>query len=98
MRAVILVMDSVGIGGAPDAPSYGDEGADTLGHIAEACALGDADNSVRQGPLRIPHLAELGMGEPANSRPVGVLGGWLVMAAPSPHILAAPASFPRARI
>jgi len=56
-------MDSVGIGGAPDAPSYGDEGADTLGHIAEACAVGDADNSVRQGPLRIPHLAELGIGE-----------------------------------
>src|SRR3954470_5261309 len=63
MRAVILVMDSVGIGGAPDAPSYGDEGADTLGHIAEACAVGDADNSMRQGPLRIPNLADLGMGE-----------------------------------
>ena len=63
MRAIVLVMDSVGIGGAPDAPAYGDEGANTLGHIAEACALGDADSAIRQGPLHIPHLDELGIGE-----------------------------------
>ena len=62
MRAVILVMDSVGIGGASDAKLYGDEGADTLGHIAECCALGDADSQVRQGPLHIPHLEALGIG------------------------------------
>jgi len=36
MRALILVMDSVGIGAAPDAATYGDDGADTIGHIAEA--------------------------------------------------------------
>ena len=63
MRTMILVMDSVGIGGAPDAALYGDQGADTVGHIAEACALGDADNAERQGPLRLPHLAGLGLGE-----------------------------------
>jgi phosphopentomutase len=63
MRALILVLDSVGIGGAPDAALYGDDGADTLGHIAQACALGDADNTERQGPLQIPHLVELGMAE-----------------------------------
>jgi phosphopentomutase len=33
MRALLLVLDSVGCGGAPDAADYGDEGADTLGHI-----------------------------------------------------------------
>ncbi len=33
MRALLLVLDSVGCGGAPDAAAYGDEGADTLGHI-----------------------------------------------------------------
>jgi phosphopentomutase len=33
VRALLLVLDSVGIGGAPDAAKYGDEGADTLGHI-----------------------------------------------------------------
>ena len=63
MRALILVLDSVGIGAAPDAALYGDDGANTVGHIAEACALGDADNAHRQGPLHIPHLVELGLGE-----------------------------------
>jgi phosphopentomutase len=63
MRALIVVMDSVGIGAAPDAAAYGDEGADTIGHIADACAVGDADTDVRQGPLRLPHLVELGLGE-----------------------------------
>jgi phosphopentomutase len=63
MRALILVMDSVGIGAAPDAAAYGDDGADTIGHIADACAVGDADNGIRQGPLHLPHLVELGLGE-----------------------------------
>jgi phosphopentomutase len=53
----------VGIGAAPDAAAYGDEGSDTIGHIAEACAVGDADNEIRQGPLDLPHLVELGLGE-----------------------------------
>ncbi len=34
MRALVLVLDSVGIGLAPDAAEYGDAGANTLGHIA----------------------------------------------------------------
>ena len=42
-RAFIVVIDSFGIGGAPDAERFGDTGADTLGHIAEACARGKAD-------------------------------------------------------
>jgi len=63
MRALILVMDSVGIGCAPDAVHYGDEGSDTIGHIAEACARGEADNGQREGPLRLPHLVGLGLGE-----------------------------------
>lgn len=63
MRALIVVMDSVGIGAAPDAERYGDEGADTVGHIAEACALGRADNDRRKGPLQIPALVALGLGE-----------------------------------
>ena len=41
-RAILIVLNSVGCGGAEDASAYGDEGADTLGHIAEACALGVA--------------------------------------------------------
>ena len=33
-RAILLVLDSVGIGGAPDADAFGDAGANTVGHIA----------------------------------------------------------------
>lgn len=60
---MILVLDSVGVGAAPDAALYGDEGSDTVGHIAEACALGRADNRQREGPLHLPNLVELGLGE-----------------------------------
>jgi len=63
-RALVLVLDSVGIGAAPDARQYGDEGSDTVGHIAEACARGAADRAgLRSGPLRLPNLARLGLGE-----------------------------------
>jgi phosphopentomutase len=63
MRALILVLDSVGIGAAPDAAQYGDEGADTIGHIATACALGKADDAERAGPLVVPNLMRLGLAE-----------------------------------
>jgi phosphopentomutase len=56
-------MDSVGIGSAPDASSYGDAGADTVGHIAEACVRGDCDNGSRKGPLQVQNLARLGLGK-----------------------------------
>jgi phosphopentomutase len=60
-RAILMVMDSVGCGGAPDAADFGDEGANTLGHIALACAEGRAEDR-RSGPLRVPTLARLGLG------------------------------------
>ena len=63
MRAFVLVLDSVGIGGAPDAAAYGDEGADTVRHIAEACARGEANDARRSGPLALPNLVRLGLGE-----------------------------------
>ncbi|MGY4158494.1 phosphopentomutase [Bradyrhizobium sp. USDA 4461] len=78
MRALILVMDSVGIGMSPDAELYGDGGADTVGHIAEACARGTADNDARKGPLAIPHLVGLGLGQAcrlATGRIPPALGG-----------------------
>ena len=55
MRALVLVLDSVGLGGAPDAASYGDEGANTLGHILE-----------RKPELRLPVLDSLGLRELIN--------------------------------
>lgn len=50
-RVFIMMLDSFGIGGAKDAAKFGDEGANTLGHIAE-----------HQAPLKLPHLESLGLG------------------------------------
>ncbi len=62
-RALLIVLDSVGCGGAEDAATYGDEGADTLGHIAEACAKGLGDREgLRRGLLALPNLDRLGLG------------------------------------
>jgi phosphopentomutase len=85
-RAFLVVMDSVGIGGAPDAHTFfngdvPDTGANTLGHIAQACAEGRAEEG-RSGPLRLPHLAGLGLwqtmalanGEPITGAPQGSWG------------------------
>ncbi|MCX5581613.1 phosphopentomutase [Kaistia terrae] len=72
-RAVLIVLDSVGVGGAPDASAYGDAGANTLGHIAEACASGRGDREgLRSGPLLLPHLGRLGFGAAAQ----GASGSW----------------------
>ncbi|PZQ95874.1 MAG: phosphopentomutase [Cereibacter sphaeroides] len=60
-RAFLIVMDSVGCGGAPDAAAFGDAGSNTLGHIAAACAAGLAEQG-RSGPLRMPTLDALGLG------------------------------------
>jgi phosphopentomutase len=65
-RAFILMFDSFGVGAADDALKFGDEGANTFGHIAEACFKGEADKEgLREGPLKIPYLMELGLGEAA---------------------------------
>jgi phosphopentomutase len=66
-RAILCVLDSFGIGGAPDAADFGDVGSDTLGHIAEACADGRGDvPGVRSGPLHLPNLDALGLGAAAE--------------------------------
>ncbi|RDC72395.1 phosphopentomutase [Rhodovulum sp. 12E13] len=64
-RAFLVVMDSVGAGGAPDAGDFfngarPDTGANTLAHIARACAEGRAEEG-RSGPLRMPALDALGL-------------------------------------
>ena len=82
-RAFLIVMDSVGCGGAPDAVAYGDEGANTLSNIAVACARGAADEG-RSGPLRMPHLDSLGLGaairlasgDPTPGFDAVPVGGW----------------------
>ena len=71
-RAFLIVMDSVGCGGAPDAAAFGDQGANTLAHVAAAV------------PLRLPHLASLGLagavqlasGAPMPGMGPGTQGRW----------------------
>mgnify|MGYP001262160639 CR=1 FL=1 len=66
-RVIIIVMDSLGVGELPDAGDFGDQGADTFGHI------------VRENPdISIPNLSEMGF---ANID--GAAGGKLAAAAPS---------------
>jgi phosphopentomutase len=49
-RIFLVVMDSVGIGEAPDAETFGDKGSDTLGHIAE-----------KMNGLKMPNMGKLGL-------------------------------------
>lgn len=49
-KAILIVLDSVGIGALPDAAAYGDAGADTLGHIINTCRP------------QLPNMMQLGLG------------------------------------
>ena len=64
-RAIIIILDSLGLGASADAHKYGDQNADTFGHIVEACETGLANNSQRHGPLKIPNLLRWGLGAAA---------------------------------
>ncbi|MEJ0026273.1 MAG: phosphopentomutase [Rhizomicrobium sp.] len=66
MRAIVGVLDSFGLGAAPDAARFGDTGANTFGHIAKACAQGLKRPSGKSGPLDIPNFLALGLGEAAK--------------------------------
>ena len=59
-KAILIVLDSLGVGGAPDANLYNDEGSNTFGSIASACSNGDADIG-RKGALKVPNLESLGI-------------------------------------
>ncbi|WP_128894506.1 phosphopentomutase [Longirhabdus pacifica] len=69
-RIALIVLDSVGIGEQPDAPKFNDEGAHTLGHIAE-----------NMKDLNVPHMRALGLGNitdiagiPPVDNPTGYYG------------------------
>lgn len=88
-RAFLVVLDSVGAGGAPDADQFfngdvPDSGSNTLAHIAQACAKGEAEEE-RSGALKMPHLDRLGLGQAVrlasgadvpglDATPVGIWG------------------------
>jgi phosphopentomutase len=69
-RAIVIVLDGVGAGANPDAAAYGDEGASSLEHCAQAI-----------GGLELPHLGELGLGNitpiqgtPPRTEVIGAFG------------------------
>ena len=68
-RMILIVLDSVGIGAMPDAESWGDAGADTLGNL------------LKTRKVNLPNLQKLGLGNirelnelPADERPTGNFG------------------------
>ncbi len=68
-RVILIIIDSLGVGEAPDAAQYGDSGSDTLGNLA------------RRRPLRLPNFTALGLanirpfeGLPPAARPLGAYG------------------------
>ncbi len=72
-RAIIVVLDGVGAGDAPDAAAYGDAGTNSLGHCASAV-----------GGLALPHLGQMGLGNitPMQGTPprADATGAWGKMA------------------
>ena len=54
-KCVLLVIDSLGVGAAPDAKEYGDENANTFGNVSKAV-----------GPLNLPTFDKLGFGKMTN--------------------------------
>ncbi|MBU4200759.1 MAG: phosphopentomutase [Verrucomicrobia bacterium] len=67
MRAILIILDSVGIGAAPDADEFHDAGASTLAHLARAA-----------GALHLPILQSLGLG----NIPALIPGGELIAGVP----------------
>src|SRR5580658_3718984 len=65
MRAILIVLDSLGIGAAPDAERYGDWGADTLGHLFSHVP-----------DLELPALFSLGLGEALGGSGRGTQAGY----------------------
>ncbi len=58
-RAILIVLDSVGVGELPDAADYGDVGSHTLGHVAETVEGFDMPNMRTLGLGNIPGLPQL---------------------------------------
>jgi phosphopentomutase len=97
-RAAIIVLDGVGIGAAPDAGAYGDEGSNTLGNVARAVAglrlpeleafgLGCSAHLAGVPPAHLPRCA-YGVCQPASPGKDSTTGHWeicgLVLEAPFP--------------
>jgi phosphopentomutase len=79
---MLVVLDSLGVGGAPDAAAFGDAGADTLGHIAAWCARGQHEGG-RGRALALPNLQRLGLANAAALAGGAPLAGLAPVARPT---------------
>jgi phosphopentomutase len=73
-RAIVVVMDACGVGALPDAAAYGDQGTNTLLHLAQAV-----------GGLRLPTLGALGLGNIATGDTAVSLPGVPAVEHPAIH-------------
>jgi phosphopentomutase len=71
MKIILFVLDSVGIGALPDAAKYGDEGSNTLGHIAEKTENFDLPNLAKLG---LYHLLPDTLHLTPSTEPIGSYG------------------------
>ena len=69
-RVFLIVLDSLGVGDACDAAAFGDEGANTLGHICESV-----------NGLDLPHLEGMGLGSIGNFKGIHSLKNQLAYTA-----------------
>ena len=97
-RAILCILDSFGIGGAPDAADYGDNGSDTLGHIAanymislpnlDALGLGAAaklsTGSIPRGLTAEPRAGRFGVGREVSKGKDTPSGHWEIAGVPVP--------------
>jgi phosphopentomutase len=108
VRALLIVLDSVGIGHAPDAATYSDEGANTLGHIFAGvrglrlhnlCALGlpkllDEKYSWTRKSFGLPHLGSFGKMEERSAGKDTTTGHWEIAGVILDHPFAVFTRFP----
>ncbi len=97
-RAILCILDSFGIGGAPDAADYGDEGANTFGHVAanyqislpnlDALGLGAAAHlstgELPRGFSEVPRGGRFGVGREVSKGKDTPSGHWEIAGVPVP--------------
>ncbi|MEM7603252.1 MAG: phosphopentomutase, partial [Verrucomicrobiota bacterium] len=105
-RAILIVLDSVGIGHAPDAADFGDEGANTVGHIREAvrgfsiptldaCGLRAAEHLAADLPVSVSPRLSFGCMTEVSAGKDTTTGHWEIAGAPVTLPFSTFISFPR---
>lgn len=73
-RVILIVMDSLGVGYAADAADFGDQGANTFGHILEKCHDLEIENLKKLGICNLPAIKKYAKDIPRDEEIVGCFG------------------------